>query len=190
MGELQGTIAELQAPSSSALKKALFEPRRRTCSVARKRSRPDVLRGTTIRKETPLGTMFVNITEDEKGQPFEVFINLGKAGGSRHGRRRGDGPPDLAGAALGHPDHGDPPSAARHLVRSRRGPGPEQGALVPDAIGIALEQWWREKQGVQQDLLRWHGGAGGECTASVDGAGARGADDASAGGRRRAADGV
>jgi len=26
--------------------------------------------------------MFVNITEDEKGQPFEVFINLGKAGGS------------------------------------------------------------------------------------------------------------
>src|SRR3712207_7373047 len=29
-----------------------------------------------------LGTMFVNITEDDKGQPFEVFITLGKAGGS------------------------------------------------------------------------------------------------------------
>ena len=26
--------------------------------------------------------MFVHITEDDKGQPFEVFINLGKAGGS------------------------------------------------------------------------------------------------------------
>jgi ribonucleoside-diphosphate reductase alpha chain len=24
----------------------------------------------------PLGTMFVNITEDDRGQPFEVFITL------------------------------------------------------------------------------------------------------------------
>ena len=34
------------------------------------------------RIETPLGTMFLNITEDDRGQPFEVFINLGKAGGA------------------------------------------------------------------------------------------------------------
>ena len=26
--------------------------------------------------------MFVNITEDDRGQPFEVFITLGKAGGA------------------------------------------------------------------------------------------------------------
>jgi hypothetical protein len=26
--------------------------------------------------------MFVNITEDEEGQPFEAFLTLGKAGGS------------------------------------------------------------------------------------------------------------
>ena len=37
-----------------------------------KRARPDKLRGTTIRKETPLGTMFLNITEDDRGQPFGV----------------------------------------------------------------------------------------------------------------------
>ncbi len=24
---------------------------------------------------------------------------------------------------------------------------------LPDAVGIALEQWWRDKQGVQTDLL-------------------------------------
>ena len=47
-----------------------------------KRARPDKLRGTTTRYETPLGIMFVNITEDERGQPFEVFISLGKAGGA------------------------------------------------------------------------------------------------------------
>jgi len=28
-----------------------------------------------MRYETPLGVMFVNVTEDERGQPFEVFIN-------------------------------------------------------------------------------------------------------------------
>ena len=40
------------------------------------------MRGTTLRKDSPVGTMFVNITEDDRGQPFEVFVALGKAGGS------------------------------------------------------------------------------------------------------------
>ena len=47
-----------------------------------KRARPDKLRSTSMRKETPLGTMFVHISEDDRGQPFDVFLNLGKAGGS------------------------------------------------------------------------------------------------------------
>jgi ribonucleoside-diphosphate reductase alpha chain len=33
------------------------------------------------------------------------------------------------------------------------GLGPNKVLSVPDAIGIALEQWWRDKQGVQTDLL-------------------------------------
>jgi ribonucleoside-diphosphate reductase alpha chain len=33
------------------------------------------------------------------------------------------------------------------------GLGPNKVLSAPDAIGIALEEWWREKQGVQQDLL-------------------------------------
>jgi ribonucleoside-diphosphate reductase alpha chain len=33
------------------------------------------------------------------------------------------------------------------------GLGPNKVLSVPDAIGIALEQWWRDKQGVQGDLL-------------------------------------
>src|SRR3989442_14678625 len=44
------------------------------------RSRPDLLKGSTRRVESPLGTMYVTITEDDKGQPFEVFMSLGKAG--------------------------------------------------------------------------------------------------------------
>jgi ribonucleoside-diphosphate reductase alpha chain len=34
------------------------------------------------------------------------------------------------------------------------GLGPNKVLSVPDAIGIALEDWMREKQGIQQDLLR------------------------------------
>ncbi|HEX5581973.1 MAG TPA: vitamin B12-dependent ribonucleotide reductase, partial [Gemmatimonadaceae bacterium] len=81
VGELQGTIAELTAELDRT-RKQLFESEAENLQRRAKRSRPEMLRGTTYRMETPLGTMFVNITEDDKGQPFEVFLSLGKAGGS------------------------------------------------------------------------------------------------------------
>ena len=33
------------------------------------------------------------------------------------------------------------------------GLGPNKVLSVPDAVGIAIERWMREKQGVQQELL-------------------------------------
>jgi ribonucleoside-diphosphate reductase alpha chain len=39
------------------------------------------------------------------------------------------------------------------------GLGPHKVLSVPDAIGIAIERWMQEKQGVQQDLLAGAGGA-------------------------------
>lgn len=44
------------------------------------RSRPEMLNGKTHRIETPLGRAFVSINEDQNGNIFEVFINVGKAG--------------------------------------------------------------------------------------------------------------
>ena len=64
VGELQGTMAELQNELDRT-KKALFSAEAENANRRGKRSRPEVMRGTTIRKETPLGVMFVNITEDE-----------------------------------------------------------------------------------------------------------------------------
>jgi len=46
------------------------------------RNRPVSLNGVTDRIRTGHGTMWVNITFDEMGNPFEVFANLGKSGGS------------------------------------------------------------------------------------------------------------
>jgi ribonucleoside-diphosphate reductase alpha chain len=45
-----------------------------------KRPRPSALAGLTYRKETPLGTAFVTVNVNGDEQPFEVFLNVGKAG--------------------------------------------------------------------------------------------------------------
>ncbi|MBU6447242.1 adenosylcobalamin-dependent ribonucleoside-diphosphate reductase [Patescibacteria group bacterium] len=44
------------------------------------RERPQEMQGVTYKLGTPYGTLFVTINEDEHG-PFEVFAQLGKAGG-------------------------------------------------------------------------------------------------------------
>lgn len=44
------------------------------------RERPEMMRGMTYRIRTSYGNLFVTINEDEHG-PFEVFSQLGKAGG-------------------------------------------------------------------------------------------------------------
>lgn len=44
------------------------------------RQRPYVVKGSTYRMGTPVGTAFVTINEDENHEPLEIFINVGKAG--------------------------------------------------------------------------------------------------------------
>ena len=151
-GELHGTIAELEA-ENARLKQALFDAEAENLQRRAKRARPDTLRGITTRIETPLGTMFLNITEDDKGQPFEVFINLGKAGGAAMADAEAMG--RLISLAL---RSGIPIREVHRQLRGIAsdkaiGLGPNKVLSVPDAIGIALEKWMREKQGVQQDLL-------------------------------------
>lgn len=43
-------------------------------------SRPVVLRGRTYKMATPVGEAFVTVNRDEKNEPFEIFITIGKAG--------------------------------------------------------------------------------------------------------------
>jgi len=95
----------------------------------------------------------VNITEDDKGQPFEVFISLGKAGGALMADVEAIGRLSSLALRSGIP--------LREVYRQLRGIssdrvvglGPNKVLSVPDAIGIAIEKWMQEKQGVQQDLL-------------------------------------
>ncbi|HEY2848429.1 MAG TPA: adenosylcobalamin-dependent ribonucleoside-diphosphate reductase, partial [Gemmatimonadaceae bacterium] len=152
VADLHSAITEKDA-EIERLKKLLFDAEAETLQRRQKRARPDTLRSTSIRKETPLGVMFVHITEDDKGQPFEVFINLGKAGGSAMADAEAIG--RLMSLALRSGI--SLPALHRQLrgISSDRavGLGPNKVLSVPDAIGLALEDWMKMKNGVQQELL-------------------------------------
>jgi ribonucleoside-diphosphate reductase alpha chain len=42
--------------------------------------RPHSLSGATYRMETPIGTAFITVNDTPRGDPFEVFVQVGKAG--------------------------------------------------------------------------------------------------------------
>jgi ribonucleoside-diphosphate reductase alpha chain len=152
LAEALGHIAELEAELERT-RVQLHEAEAENLQRRAKRSRPDLLRGTTRRIETPLGTMYVTITEDDRGQPFEVFISLGKAGGALMADVESIGRLISLSLRSGVP--------IKEVYRQLRGIssdravglGPGKVLSVPDAIGIAIEKWMQDKQGVQQDLL-------------------------------------
>jgi len=45
-----------------------------------KKKRPMKLHSKTIQRVSPAGSVFLTIGEDQDGQPFEVFVNIGKRG--------------------------------------------------------------------------------------------------------------
>ena len=133
--------------------KAELEERDRTAAAARqKRQRPAVLRGRTMKMNSPLGDIYVTINEDDRGRPFEVFCTLGKAGGAAFADAEAMG--RLMSLAL---RSGVPISALRGQLRgisSDRavGVGPNKVLSAPDAIGQAIERYLEEQAGVQEEL--------------------------------------
>ena len=49
------------------------------------RARPRTLPSTTTKLQMEFGSLFVTVSVDEEGEPFEVFGHLGKAGSFQHG---------------------------------------------------------------------------------------------------------
>ncbi len=152
VSELRGQMAELET-ENERLRRMVHELEAENLQRRQKRSRPELLKGATRRLETPLGTLYVTITEDDRGQPFEVFMSLGKAGGALMADVEALG--RLISLAL---RSGIP---MKEIYRQLRGIssdrviglGPNKILSVPDAVGIAIERWMQEKQGIQQELL-------------------------------------
>jgi ribonucleoside-diphosphate reductase alpha chain len=152
VADLKATVAELEAELVRT-RKQLHEVESENLQRRQKRSRPELLRGTTRRVETPLGTMYVTITEDDRGQPFEVFMSLGKAGGALMADVEAIGRLISLALRSGVPIQ-QVYRQVRYISSDRvQGLGPNKVLSVPDAIGIAIERWMQDKAGVQQDLL-------------------------------------
>ncbi len=142
--DLEGTVAKLEAQ---------IRERDQTAAAARnKRQRPAMLRGRTVKMNSPLGDLYVTINEDEAGRPFEVFCTLGKAGGAAMADAEAIG--RLVSLAL---RSGIPITSLAAQLRGIScdravGIGPNKVLSAPDAIGQAIERYLEEREGVQEDL--------------------------------------
>jgi ribonucleoside-diphosphate reductase alpha chain len=115
---------------------------------AQPRSRPRVLHGNTYRKNTPIGTAYITINANGEGeqQPFEVFINVGKAGSDVAADAEGLG--RLISLILRMPGPLGPYERIQDIVGQLRGigSGRQQGfgkqrvMSLPDAVAQALAE--------------------------------------------------
>ncbi len=74
-GSRQGVLERIEEK-----KEEKKEETKQVIPVTARVPRPMTLTGTTYKTDSPIGKMYITINNDEKGQPFEVFINNGKSG--------------------------------------------------------------------------------------------------------------
>ncbi len=105
------------------------------------RPRPKRTTGSTTRIRTSCGDLYVTINEDEKGRPFEIFCNMGKAGGCEGSQNEAVG--RLISQAMRSGI--DPQSIIKQLVGIRcnkpYGIGREKVVSCPDAIAKVLLEY-------------------------------------------------
>lgn len=102
--------------------------------------RPDVLNEVTQRIQTGTGKVYVIINEDENGEPFDLFINIGSSGGYTNSWAEALAMTISVGLRSG----ADPEEIADKLMGNR---GPQIATdngddihSVPDAVGVALKR--------------------------------------------------
>ncbi len=134
------------------IKKTLGAHDREVSAMRHKRQRPSMLKGRTIKMDSPLGDLYVTINEDDTGRPFEVFCTVGKAGGAAMADSEAIG--RLVSLSL---RSGIPIAAVRDQLRGIScdravGVGPNKVLSAPDAIAQAFDLYMAEKEGVQVEM--------------------------------------
>jgi len=103
--------------------------------------RPQVLRGSTYKFNTPLGIAYITVN-DYNGQPIEVFLNVGKAGSDVFAMSEALG--RVCSLFLRYGDHGNKVKLLiKHLKgiggSGATGFGPNRVESIADAVAKALE---------------------------------------------------
>jgi ribonucleoside-diphosphate reductase alpha chain len=109
-------------------------------------ARPHALHGVTYEIETPLGTAYITVNEDERGEPLEVFINQGKAGSDIAPLSEAVG--KLSTVLLRVPSSMPRRARMQQIINKLRGIGgmsavgfgPDRTRSLPDALAKVLEQ--------------------------------------------------
>jgi len=106
--------------------------------------RPMRVNGATYRIPTPLGVAFITVNQDAAGNPFEVFITIGKAGSEVAAMAEALG--RMISTTLRFGNHLPAMERAREIVEQLRnigggrsvGFGPNKVRSLPDAVAKAL----------------------------------------------------
>jgi ribonucleoside-diphosphate reductase alpha chain len=122
------------------------------------RPRPYKRRGYTVSKATPSGTAHITMNEDEEGHPFEVFLEIGKAGSDIKAMAEAMG--RLMSLILRMASPVSPLERVREIVKQISGIGGARSygfgkrrvLSLPDAVGQALaENYLNISQGTEAD---------------------------------------
>ena len=110
------------------------------------RPRPRLARGVTIKKESPLGAVYITINNDDEGEPLEIFITAGKAGSDV--TSMADAMGRLASILLRIASPVTPQERLQEIVTQLKGIGgsrstglgPNRVRSLPDAVAQAIEE--------------------------------------------------
>ncbi len=119
-------------------------------SSPQRRPRPSRLMGLTYRRATPLGTAYVTINQTDEKEPFEVFMNVGKAGSDVAAVSEALG--RLISYILRMPSYLTPTERLQQVIYQLAGIGggrplgfgPQRVRSLPDAIAQVLDEYLRE----------------------------------------------
>lgn len=106
--------------------------------------RPMKVDGATYRIETPMGSSFITVNHDGEGNPFELFVTIGKAGSEVAAMAEAIG--RLISTTLRFGSHLPAKERAREIMEQLRGIGggsavgfgPNKIRSLPDAVGRAI----------------------------------------------------
>jgi ribonucleoside-diphosphate reductase alpha chain len=123
------------------------------------RPRPRSLRGVTYQAQTPLGTAYVTLNTNGMDQPFEVFLNVGKAGSDTAAVAEAIG--RLISLTLRLPSPLEPRERLEEIVaqlagiggRRPMGFGHNRVLSLPDGVASVLESYLHETGDGEEDTL-------------------------------------
>jgi ribonucleoside-diphosphate reductase alpha chain len=138
-----GAKAEAKAPAEAGRPVAAQVSAEEQLKV---KPRPRTMKGVTYRVETPLGTAFITVNQNNEGEPFEVFANVGKAGSDTAAVSEAIG--RLVSMILRLPSPMNPRERVEQIVnqlsgiggRRPMGFGKDRVRSLPDAIALVLAE--------------------------------------------------